>query len=202
MSKNISGRRFLRLFLRPKVLAGFGALVIVAGLVMGFYRFNQAPVTGVVRPPDPAPRVAAATFAHFNGAAIAFDYSTDYRTVENRAGPVLPITEQYSLAQHSPTEGSRRISITVKNFSGGPMLEDSAYAFRRNEAGKYKADEVTMGEDSTKKTARTMTSKDGSEVTYFIPGKSAYAIVSATSTRPNEDFLKEAAALVRSFVWR
>lgn len=185
--------------LRVKVLVGLGLLAGVSAFGTWLYRYNQTPAVGVIQTPVPQPQVEAVSSLHFNGVAIAFDYPSDYTTVENTAAePRPPITEQYSLRGHDAATGSRRISIMVKDFAGGTMLEDSAYTFRTLPHSGYKADDVTVGDRS----ARKLTKKDGSEITYFIPGDKAYAIIAATSGHPDAAFEEETKTLIQSFVWR
>jgi len=185
-------------FFHPKAVFALGLLAGAGVLVFWFYKYNQTPAVGVVHAPvgQQSDTKGATSSSHFKSATIAFDYPTDYATVENKpASP--PAIEQYMLRMYQPGKESRSISIAVKKLpSGEPFAEDSAYKFRKI-TPEYTESTETIGGLAAKK----LTKKDGSEITYFIPGAGMYAIIAATSTTPKEALVTEMAALAQSFVW-
>lgn len=192
-------RTLARKLSRPKILLSVGLLASVIGGAAWFYQYNQTPAKGVVHSAATEHPQRTHTITHFNGVAIAFDYPSDYTSVENKTTAlVLPTTELYSLNRFSPNTGSMRIGITVRDLSRGSLLEDSAYRHRLINPNEYQASEVTLPQYPAKKMEKT----DGTEITYFIPGEKAYAIIAVTSTNPGTDFAKEVTELVNSFVWR
>lgn len=191
--------RVRRRFLRPRAVIALTMLAGAVVLAFWFYKYNQTPGVGIVRPVVVEERdtKGATSMAHFKSTTIAFDYPTHYATVETKPAS-SPITEQYMLNMHQPGQESRRVSIAVKRTPATePFTEDSAYRFRQITVQEYTETAETIKDLPVKK----MTKKDKSEVTYFIPGQGTYAIIAATSTRPNPDFEAEITALAQSFVW-
>lgn len=175
--------------------------MLFAGAVLAvwLYRYNQTPAVGVVRSSvSPEPKAETVTTVHFRGIAIAFDYPSDYKTVENKPVTQSHTTELYTMNQSDPLTGSKQIAVTVKNLINGPMLEDSAYKFRQIESKTYEISDAALPRYAAKKTVR----RDGTEITYFIPGEKGYAIIAATSNRPTDAFRQEITKLAESFVWR
>jgi len=184
--------------LRPKVLLWGGLLMAVAALGGWWYRYNQTPAVGTVHPPvSQEPQTKGVTTTHFKSVTIAFDYPTHYATVENKP-VVAPTLELYSLNMHDAAQGSRRITVTVKQLvTASSLREDSAFTFRKLHPEQYASSEVTLHNQVVHRLAK----KDGSEVSYFVPGDKAYAIVATTTTKPNESFEKEISEVMQSFVW-
>jgi hypothetical protein len=191
-------RFLLRTLVRPKLLVSIGVLVGGVVLVGWGYYYTQTPAVGVIRTATtPGPQVEAVASAQLSGVAFAFDYPANYSNVENKTATV-PIVEQYMLSKRDAGE-SRRISVTIKSsMLGSSMLEDSAYTFRKINVENYEGSDVTL----IGKAAKKMSKKDRTEITYFIPGEKAYAIIAATSTNPKEAFSQEIEEVVKSFVWR
>lgn len=135
--------------------------------------------------------------SHFKGNLITFDYPAVYTDTQSNK-PSANMVEQYSLGARIDGAESRRISITIsKVVNGDSLKDDSAYKFRLNDTINYESTTVTINEKPIEKFMK----KNGGEVTYFIPSTLYYAIISATSTRANGDFITDVAGLVSSFVW-
>jgi hypothetical protein len=181
--------------LRPKTFVTIGLLGGAGLFCIWFYQYNQAPATGTVFAPREQLHTQGVATTRFKSASVLFDYPTHY-SLENKQ-VVAPLAEQYVLNMHNGQE-SRRISVTVrKPRPGEDVYEDSAYKFRKNTIDSYQESAVTLNGMSAKK----MTKKDGSEITYFIPGGAYYAIFAATSTNARTAFAEEIDTVMKSFVW-
>ncbi|HSW37429.1 MAG TPA: hypothetical protein VLG37_03620 [Candidatus Saccharimonadales bacterium] len=181
-----------------KLLLLFTVGLILVSLVIGWYRFNQAPAEGIIKPSTDleAKQTSAKPAApqHFQGLAVAFNYPAGYRLLE--ANPVVtPVVEAHSFSFRDGLQESRRLSITVKKPQEVVNItEDSAYAFRKLKTDTYEASEAVISGHNVKK----MTKKDGTEITYFIPHGQAYAILTGTTTNPVDSKLPDDILLVVS----
>lgn len=189
--------KFLR---RPKIIV---ILLIIVGIIFGivwFYHLNQSPAEGVVDTSGiskPATSTAPQKL-HFDSQLIAFDYPGGYTTATaNAVG--ANVIESYSLRLHDSAQESRNLAITVKKpEAGSTMTDDSAYVYRRQQASLYDITNVSVSGADLKKA----TKKDGSEITYFIPGPTYYAIISGTSTNPGQDIVDNTWLVASSFRWQ
>lgn len=191
-----TGPRKTHRLLRPKRLMGIAALFVVVFLGWG-YNYTQTPAEGVVRAPTSAPQTKAATATLFEAKTFSLDLPDSYKPIDNKNNPVKePTLEQQSFAMQAATE-SRRVGITVKRAPPAILAEDSAYAFRKRNQ-EYAVTEETVADNKITK----MTKKDGSEITYFIAGNTAYAIIAATSSSPKNTFPEEITEIINSFEWK
>ena len=178
----------------PRILTGIVVTVAVVGLAGWFYHYNQTPAVGTIyHAPVPEPRTQAATITTLKSATISLQHPTHY-SVENKA-VAPPITEQYSLNMHQGVE-SRRVTVSVKT-AVEPMTEDSAYKFRKLTVAEYEITDAVVDDQPAFKASK----KDGSEITYFIPGQGRYVIIAATTINPKAAFAEEVTHIIDSFAW-
>ena len=184
-----------RRLLGPKRLIFVTAVFSMAFLAWG-YNYIQAPVEGTIYTPRTKPQTESVSTTVFSGKLFSLELPGSYKRLPDDAKTVAPTLEQYSFSHVSALE-NRRISITIRKASSTIFSEESALVFRqRNPA--YTSDEVEVAGQKAIRTVK----KDGSEITLFIPGSGAYAIIATTSTNPRDSYSQEVTGVIKSFRWK
>lgn len=175
--------------------------VVLLGLVWLWFRYNQSPAEGVVinnavsGNEDKAP---AQQKGHYEGSIVSFDYPGSYSSIQNNTPSGL-IAEQLSIAANVGTQDSHRISVTVKQFGTGVILEeDAAYKVRMLDTENYSRESATAAGNSAEKFVK----KDNTEVVYFIKGPAYYAIIAGTATGGSQSLNEELNQIVNSLSWQ
>lgn len=159
------------------------------------YHYIQSPAEGTVRTTGPAPQTEGVSTTVFAGKLFTLELPGTYKPL--KADPArLPIQEQFSFGQVSALE-NRRVSITIKNSPPANFSEESALQFRQHSA-EYASGNITVDDQQAIETSK----KDGTELTYFVPGKNAYAIIATTSTNPRDSYTQEVTEIITSFKWK
>jgi hypothetical protein len=189
MVKRLLGRLSLGLVVPILLVVG------VIALAGWFFKYNQTPAVGVVIPPAVPAQTQGVASTKFKSSSISFEYPAHY-SLENKE-VAASVVELYGLSMRGATE-SRRIGITVKRSQPGEtVFDDSAYKFRSMSTKDYQVSDAIVAGKSAKK----MTKKDNSEITYFIPGNRYYVMFAATSTNPSAAFADEITGIIKSFAW-
>ena len=180
--------------LGPKRL-GAATLVVGAGFLLWGYYYTQSPAEGTVRVAEPAPQIEGVSTTVVTGKSFTLELPGTYKPLE--VDPAKPPTQELlSYSQASALE-TRRISITIKNSPPANFREESALQFRQHSA-EYVAGNADIDGQKALETSK----KDGSEITYFVPGKNAYAIIATTSTNPRDSYAQEITEILNSFKWK
>lgn len=183
-------------FWRPKRAISLVLVLFVAAFLFFGYRYIQSPAEGTVHEPEPVPQTEAVSTTMLSGKTFALKYPGNYQPVAGTDSKVTaPTVEQYSLSARSAVE-NRRISITIRK-SPPSLDEESALVFRQRNPEYVSSDEEIAGQKATK-----LSKKDGTEITYFVPGPNAYAIIATTSTNPRDSYTQEVTDVLKSFKWK
>jgi hypothetical protein len=182
-----------RRLLTPKRLAGT-IVISAAGLLLWGYHYMQSPAEGTVRTRRSAPQIAGVSANTITGKSFSLTLPGEYAAV--KVDPARSPTLEQVAYRHASALESRRISITIKSSPPAFLREESALLFRQR-SNEYESNNLTVAEAQ----ATQMTKKDGTEITYFIPGKKAYAIIATTSSNPRDSYIHEVDEIVKSFKW-
>lgn len=178
---------------------GLGLIVLVIVIIYG-YRVMQSPAIGSVAGQntivhDAPPKTPE--LVQFQGQYISFDYPSDYKSTES-ATIKPPFMEMFSFLSYQPGKESNRISLMIKSSADGTVATaDSAYVFRKNQVDQYISGVETINNQLVHK----MIKKDGSEVTYFVQGATAYTIIAGTTTKPSGRMSQDVRLVVESLRW-
>jgi len=184
----------------PKLFITVGLVVILAVAGTWWYRYNQAPAEGTIHNQDTsniqtAPPAGSLTYS---GKAVKFTYPGIYTNLQ-KGTPSGVITEQVSFAGRIGSQESRKIALTVKQLGGGlVMKEDAAYKSRLDDKSNYAHTTALIAG----KTAEVFTRKDGTEITYIIPGEGKYVIISGTTTNPTGLLAADTDMVIKSVQWQ
>ncbi|HTE58336.1 MAG TPA: hypothetical protein VK694_06335 [Verrucomicrobiae bacterium] len=178
----------------PKRILGI-VMLFGAGFFIWGYHYIQSPAEGTVRTTGPTPRTEGVSTTIFTGKSFTVELPGTYKSLKVDAAKA-PTQELASLSQVSALE-NRRISITIKNSPPANFSEESALQFRQHSAEYVSGDAEVAGQKAIE-----TSKKDGSEITYFVPGKNAYAIIATTSTNPRDSYNQEITEIINSFKWR
>lgn len=169
--------------------------VLGAALFMG-YRYSQAPAEGTVTTASrPSTQVEADSSTVFTGKAFAVELPGGFtpRPVEK---PSPPTSELHSFSMRGDMLQSRQLNIIVKRSPPAIFQEESALRFRQASADYVSSSVKVAGLEAVR-----MGKADGSEITYFVPGRDAYAIIAATTTGPGKEFDDTISKIIKSFRW-
>jgi hypothetical protein len=187
-----AGRRPLKRF------TGIAVVLLVFVFLFFGYRYTQSPAEGVVgnTKPDPSGTQSVST-TKIDSKYFTLEHPGYYTAVRSADKKVTPPTlETYGLGARLEME-SRRLNVTVKQSPPSLLRDESALAFRQNNPDYISSEEEVGGQP-----AKKMVKKDGSEITYFVPGPNAYAIIATTSTLPGTDYEQEVGQVIKTFRWK
>lgn len=186
---------------RPKLKIMAGVLIVIFGVVLWWYHYNQQPAVGTINDVSPdAPKVAAAETSTktYAGQYVHFMYPGGYSDAQ--AGSTTSImTESATFTVHDD-KGSRHIALSVRQLQAGDTLEDdSGFRLRMSKPAEYSRANATVAG----RQAYVFRSSDGVEITYYIRGAGVYATLSGTTSNPTGGQLEQDMQLaVRDFTWQ
>jgi hypothetical protein len=162
---------------RRSVKFGLGLAVII-GLVAASYIYMNKPAEGSITNLQPSNHAAVeqqVSSSRYTGTAFSFDYPNDYGDLQKNE-PSGTTVEQVSMVAHTGPTGTLRITASAKSSATASMHEDSAFQLRLRNATDYTHEATSVLGQAADKFSR----KDKTEVIYFIPGPSYYAILAGT----------------------